>query len=152
MDANKHLTRGKDRATGEWVVGYYIGESGGDAYIIEPSAVKYDVGSIDTSPVHECDPKTVGRFTGLQDFHSSDNIAEVHKDVYEGDILDYISYEGEDRTPVHYHIEVVWDDYTAAFRPKFLGKMDWRPLSSFCSGRVVGNKWDTPNLIDMKYR
>lgn len=58
---------------------------------------------------------------------------------------------GEDRTPVHYHLEVVWDDYTAAFRPKFLGKMDWRPLSSFCSGRVVGNKWDTPNLIDMKY-
>lgn len=77
MDA-KNLTRAKDRATGEWVVGYYIGESGGDAYIIEPSAVKYDVGSIDTSPVHECDPKTVGRFTGLQDFHSSDNRRNVY--------------------------------------------------------------------------
>ena len=81
MNANKHLTRAKDRATGEWVVGYYIGESGGDAYIIEPSAVKYDVGSIDTSPVHECDPKTVGGIAPRQDTDG--------KNVFEGDYIEY---------------------------------------------------------------
>ncbi|MBQ3690075.1 MAG: hypothetical protein II937_09520 [Bacteroidales bacterium] len=78
---DRKLVRGKDRKTGSFVVGYYLGESGGDAIIVEPSDIKYDLGCIDGCPVHECDPKTVGRIAPRNDADG--------KQVFEGDIIQY---------------------------------------------------------------
>lgn len=158
---NKHLTRAKDRATGEWVVGYYIGESGGDAYIIEPSAVKYDVGSIDTCPVHECDPKAVGSIAPRQDADGGQ--------VFEGDIIEFETItlflvravvkfgeykqdgsrgEYAARDCYGWHIEVItatppeWDD--EAEYPEYEKTCSILEIPSFM---VVGNQWDNPEML-----
>lgn len=160
---NKHLTRAKDRATGEWVVGYYIGESGGDAYIIEPSAVKYDVGSIDTSPVHECDPKTVGSIAPRQDTDG--------KNVFEGDVVEYTDeiYSFRIRAFVEYgefradnsdgeyagarvygwHVSLIsatppeWDK--EAELPQWLRVQSLLEIPDF---KVVSNEWDMPTFAE----
>lgn len=138
---NKHLTRAKARATGEWVVGYYIGESGGDAYIIEPSAVKYDVGSIDTSPVHECDPKTVGRFSGLTDKND--------KKIYKGDIVevyDFTSVYPEKYRGVVKEVHCTWvveyEDRFGILHPKLCFD-DFANIKT----EVIGNIHDNAELL-----
>lgn len=143
---NKHLTRAKDRATGEWVVGYYIGESVGDAYIIEPSAA------------HECDPETVGMIAPVKDTDG--------KTVFEGDVIEFkddmfyfrikaVVKFGEylqDGSGGEYngakvygwHIEVLsatlpeWDDDDSEY-PAYLKIQSILNIPSF---KVVGNKWD----------
>lgn len=146
MKANKHLTRAKDRATGEWVVGYYIGESGSNAVIVEPSAA------------HECDPETVGMIAPVKDTDG--------KTVFEGDVIEFkddmfyfrikaVVKFGEylqDGSGGEYngakvygwHIEVLsatlpeWDDDDSEY-PAYLKIQSILNIPSF---KVVGNKWD----------
>lgn len=74
----KNIYEGKISEHGKTVFGYYIGATRKYAYIVEPSAVKYDRGHLSISAAHKCIPETVKRVTaGLTD----------HKgyEIYDGD-------------------------------------------------------------------
>ncbi len=64
---------------GRWVYGYYVGQSVGVAYIMNPKDVEYDMECIDTSICSECVASTVGQYTGMVDSYC--------QDIYDGDVL-----------------------------------------------------------------
>lgn len=93
---NTTLYRGIDRHSGLWVYGYYVGEHGGNAYIIEPHNVVYDIGWVQPSPAHMCIPETVGMYSTINDKNG--------KSIYEGDKIRF--YQVNDCS----HCRDVWED------------------------------------------
>lgn len=158
------LFRGKCVDSGEWVFGYYTelpeGDIGGTlmaganellcedtaAYIISietkecPSfspAYPIQVFDADWCKVR---PETVGQYTGARSYDG--------KRIFEGDIVrfDYVDDDGNDS---HKDFLIIFAG--GAFRAQYLGKIKGAPaVFDDDGGYVVGNKWDNPELLEVK--
>lgn len=163
------LFRGKCIDNGEWRFGCYTelpeGDIGGTltadtnellcedtaAYIVgietkqrrpsRSSANPFEVFDVDWYKVR---PETVGQYTGLKDKNG--------KRIFEGDIVrfDYVNDDGNDS-----HEDFLIFFAKGAFFAQYLGNIKCAPNTLYdeigveeCY--VVGNKWDNPELLEMK--
>lgn len=87
--------------------------------------------------------ETVSEYTGLKEWSG--------KCVFEGDIVrfDYVDDEGNDAHEDHL---IIFEN--GAFRAQYLGNLKYAPISldeiGIAEGYVVGNKWDNPELLEVK--
>lgn len=92
----------------------------------------------------EVDPETVGQYTGFTD--------KTGKRIFEGDIVrfDYVDDEGNDA-----HEDFLIFFAKGAFCAQYLGNIKCAPNTLYDETEneesyVVGNKWDNPELLEMK--
>ena len=84
---------------------------------------------------------TIGQYTGLKDNNG--------KEIYEGDIveaeycIDGCLYYIEDEYGV-----IQWDDKQCGFNLIFKNQLAPSPISYYVSFKVVGNIYDTPELLE----
>lgn len=127
------LFRGKSLETGEWVYGYPFVHAKGtpyeEVYILEELDQRDFISDIWKVAV-AVDPKTVGQFIGSLD--RQDN------KIFEGDITGVFLPSGEMiQCELMLMDEAVWK-----------GNAVLQTFSRFCE--VVGNIFDTPELVDEK--
>lgn len=132
------LFRGKRVYNRKWITGYYsYYETCHDHFII--TDMSYDVPDIE-----QVYPESVGQYTGLTDKNG--------KKIFEGDIVrfDYVDDEGND---AHEDFLIFFEE--GAFRAQYLGNIKCAPNTLYdeigtdeCY--VVGNKWDNPELMEVK--
>ena len=132
------LFRGKRIDNGELIEGFYA-KSGDKTFILIDN--DFAVGYVIMKEVY---PETVGQYTGLTDKNG--------KRIFEGDIVrfDYVNDEGND---AHEDFLIFFEE--GVFRAQFLGNIKCAPNILYdeigtdeCY--VVGNKWDNPELLEMK--
>lgn len=142
--------RGKRLDNGEWIYGYLHLPIGGDNLMIQ-------VSNTDSLAVI---PGTVGQFTGLHD--------RLGDEVYEGDIIDFISPFFRDLTypilpevpvvPVdprhHYQCVVVWNERDCGFglvslKEALLKPCEQQPvgITQISDSCLIGNIHDNPELL-----
>lgn len=164
--------RGKDIKTGKWVYGYYAGKG----VIIPFDKVNYDLGYINDSECHYCDPNTIDQFTGLYAECDESINEDCQQEIYEGDIIEgcykYISF-GENYGVIpdndciikgivvfenfEWQIELldVEFPYYRAWKEQ---ETDYIPFSWFenyeepATFRVLGNIHDNLELINGNYK
>ena len=128
------LFRGKILGLTDWSYGYYA-KSGENHFIL------LDTDNEDNYSI--VDPETVGQFTGLYDKNDTR--------IFEGDIVrfDYVNDEGND---AHEDFLIFFEK--GAFRAQYLGNVKCAPNTfdeiGIDEGYVVGNKWDNPELLEVK--
>ena len=134
------LFRGRRKDNGEWIEGYYLGNSY-DKYIVESYAGKEYI----------IEPYTLSQYIGLMDKNG--------KKIFNGDILqnDQLPYMVNGRS-VYFH-EVVWLDDVAAFglyvhkNPKSRvnglshGEMQYIENFDASEWEVVGNIHDNSDML-----
>ena len=141
------LFRGKRVDSGEWVYGNFIEDKWGDdngntIYAILQDRVAPDMAELWT-PVRVI-PETVGQFTGLTDKNG--------KKIFEGDIVK--SWSSWWRMPGLIEVE------TYEVVCKHLGGLYLKrgtpngekstSLNRSSTVEVIGNKWDNPELLEVK--
>ena len=150
----RYLYRGKRKDNGEWVTGYLI--KGNNTYIVTPEAIYYMVVSISymaSVEFVEVIPETVGQCTGLRDKNG--------EWIFEGDILKGFHYPFlSDGDHNYYAVVVRFDDCpafgiytvknpTASVRGISTGDTDfmedWEPND----WKIIGKKWDNPELLEV---
>ena len=148
--SNARLYRGKREDNGEWVYGWYRYDSYYDlhqiCYIKEMP--RLETGHIWENPV--VGPATVGQSTGLCDKNG--------KEIYEGDIVEYIQTAGFDAEEDYltseenrkYKNKVVFRD--GAFYPRPSASL---PDDGYYAWRnwgfeIIGNIHDNPELLEQQ--
>ena len=123
------LFRGKDKKSGEWVVGRGVDVNWKDAYIIVPQA-DGTVGWCGVDEI-EVEPTTICQFTGLMDKNGTK--------IFEGDIL---------RIGVKDNVVVEWNNQQAKFDLK-LGSNYVAGFNEFTMEfyEVIGNIFDNKELM-----
>lgn len=154
--------RGKRLDNGEWLYGNFIelrnpfNHEDSPACFIMPKEVNIaDPDSIAEQEV--VDPATVGQFTGLLDKNG--------REIYEGDIVDYISPFFRDLTypsypeapvdPKHfYRCVVVWNERDCGFglvslKEALLKPIEQQPvgITQISDSYLIGNIHDNPELL-----
>lgn len=132
------LFRGKRIDNGEWIEGFYA-KSGDRTFILIDN--DFAVGYVIMKEVY---PETIRQYTGLTDKNG--------KRIFEGDIVrfDYVNDDGNDAA------EDFLIFYTkGAFCAQYLGNIKCAPNTLYDEigtdeGYVIGNKWDNPELLEMK--
>lgn len=128
------LFRGKRVYNRKWITGYYsYYETCHDHFII--TDMSYGVPDIE-----QVYPETVGEYTGFTDNNG--------KKIFEGDIVrfDYVDDDGNDS-----HEDFLIIFIGGAFRAQRLGNIKCVPaVFDDDGGYVVGNKWDNPELLEVK--
>lgn len=125
------LFRGKILGLTDWSYGYYA-KSGENHFIL------LDTDNEDNYSI--VDPKTVGQFTGLTDKNG--------KRIFEGDIVrfDYMNDDGNDAAE-----DFLIFYMKGAFCAQYLGNIKCPPnILHIEESYVIGNKWDNPELLEMK--
>lgn len=142
--------RGKRLDNGEWVDGFVLFKQDKSEAVIAKLT--------DTESVCEnVDPATVGQFTGFLDKNG--------KEIYEGDIVDYISPFFRDLTypsypeapidPKHfYRCVVVWNERDCGFglvslKEALLKPIEQQPvgITQISDSYLIGNIHDNPELL-----
>lgn len=130
------LFRGKRIDNGEWVYGAYYGlcrmtNKAGDfgyAHLMRQS---------NDEPLYRVDPETVGQFTGMYDRNG--------KKIFEGDIIAFRSSESI--------YEVAYDITDSKFIILLRNGKDsflrFYNISAYYFS-VIANKWDNPELLEVK--
>ena len=130
------LFRGKAKANlrdggGRWIYGDLV-QNDDFVFMDNGYGIKFEV-----------DPETVGQHTGFFD--------KNNKRIFEGDIVrfDYVDDEGNDS-----HEDFLIIFASGAFRAQYLGNIKCAPNIfddiAIDEGYVVGNKWDNPELLEVK--
>lgn len=137
------LFRGKRTENGEWIYGDYCGIwkvacDGGELIY------KHLIHRSNDEPLYMVDPETVGEYTGLTDQNG--------KKIFEGDIVK--SWSSWWRTPGLIEVE------TYEVVCKHLGGLYLKrgtpngekstSLNRSSTVEVIGNKWDNPELLEVK--
>ena len=148
------IFRSKSLDNGEWVYGDYHLRAGNVPAIIAMEPDKY--GKVFYT-VYQVIPDTVGQFTGLLDKNG--------KEIYEGDIVDYISPFFRDLTypsypeapidPKHfYRCVVVWNERDCGFglvslKEALLKPIEQQPvgITQISDSYLIGNIHDNPELL-----
>ena len=126
------IFRGKRLDSGEWVEGHLLAFKAGQinpnrSFILPfASSVSVSLGAYTFGGFVEVDPATVGQYTGLPD--------KTGKKIFEGDILKW-----DEEWPGYCEV-AMWDYELLDMR-----KNDWE---QFCE--VIGNRWDNPELLEVK--
>lgn len=133
--------RGKSANGGGWVYGYYVYtfEIGynSEGLTDVPPRKHYIFGN--SGDFCEVDPETVGQYIG-----------DKNKG-YEGDIISYVEPERGEHGDImdynHYRGVVEWDNERSGFILRCPnGGNEW--LEHLVNTRVVGNRWDNPDLLE----
>lgn len=128
------LFRGKILGLTDWSYGYYA-KSGENHFIL------LDTDNEDNYSI--VDPETVGQYTGARGYDG--------KRIFEGDVVrfDYVDDDGNDS---HEDFLIIFKK--GAFRAQYLGNIKCAPNIfddiAIDEGYVVGNKWDNPELLEVK--
>jgi len=142
------LFRGKRKDNNKWIYGnlyhqkYY---SGHRYFIIKRIGIVIDdnkVIDMNIIRAEEIIPETVGQYTGIKD--------KDGKKIFEGDLITFHTEYEMDNDDVWYEKEpylVKWDNEIAGFEPFYLNGR-WR--CDIVNLRIVGNKWDNPELLEGK--
>lgn len=137
--------RGKRVDTGEWVYGSLVKYSFHNSidYVEQIEIVELNAHAFE---VH---PETVGQYTGLKDKHGIE--------IYEGDIIAYYPYEGENRDTgkMHTKLFVEWDKIGAFVLKLHPSEVTtYATISEECFDNhyphqmeIAGNIHDNPELL-----
>ena len=131
------LFRGKRVDNGEWVYSSFIMQDK------EHKLLLAEVELFDGEKWRAVDPETVGQYTGARGYDG--------KRIFEGDIVrfDYVDDDGNDS---HEDFLIIFKK--GAFRAQYLGNVKCAPNIfddiAIDEGYVVGNKWDNPELLEVK--
>ena len=131
------LFRGKRTDNGEWIEGYLVEKT---IFSIFDTHLSFVIYKKPTNIYHEeyreIDPSTVGQYTGLTDKNSTK--------IFEGDII-------QNTANGNFGI-VRWYDEHAAFVIHGINdnKTYWLFDNDFSKVRIVGNIFDTPELVEVK--
>jgi len=137
MRENIGLFKAKRLDNGEEVQGYYWTNELGNHFI---RVVKDKDGNFINAIDFEIDPETLCEFTGLTDKNG--------KMIWENDIL---WADGS------YELTVCWDDENAMFYAEYEGTKsghedddndDYAEACDFINYEVIGNKFDSPELLE----
>ena len=129
------LFRGKRTDTKEWVYGYYFATEYVKIHFIMP------IEELEFTGVQVIS-KTVGQYTGVED--------KKGNKIFEGDLITFHTEYEMDNDDVWYEKEpylVKWDNEIAGFEPFYLNGR-WR--CDIVNLKIVGNKWDNPELLEEK--
>lgn len=145
MTMHSIIFRGKNVNTNEWVEGFYVCKKssyfkGKDANVEHIICKNLEINNndypqfVDTTIISfTVNPDTVGQYTGLTDCNNNK--------IFEGDILKNIA-TGEKEI-------VQWFDEHSAFMTwnKTKNKVSFLYDNAFSQIRIIGNVYDTPELI-----
>ena len=141
-------------SNGNWVCGNLIQGKNGYCYICSinenPVYKNGDYWYID-SPCYVVIPETVGQFTGFKDFDE--------KDIYEGDILEYVSYMRDENKRkeivgfdekcggwyVHKQADTLSDILFKQHNEEWQLKQNYKPSIKH-KVRVIGNIYENPEF------
>ena len=135
------LFRGKRKDTGEWVEGFFVSQ-GNETYIFEQKEVDKGIdlgGYLDCCQMREVIPETVGRLIinpGYGDYSS--------QRYFQGDVIELYGRHFEHQDYKKY-IGIVVDEHS--FTENGLGR---RFPQDILQAKVIGNKWDNPELLEVK--
>lgn len=135
------LFRGKRLDNGEWAYGYLEKrpsaiqgpDYGGPWYIWTPPVDPDDSGGY-----YNVDPATVGQYTGLMD--------KIGKKIFEGDIVKMDSF-----TPPVKQISFIEGAFCLANKNgEYCADIHYIHHSMKNQATVIGNRWDNPELLEVK--
>ena len=126
------LFRGKIQGLTDWSYGYYA-KSGENHFVL------LDTDNEDNYSI--VDPETVGQYTGEDD--------KFDDAIFEGDIVRF-DYEDDNGNYAPEDFLIIFEN--GAFRAQYLGNRECKPHTfdelSITESRIVGNKWDNPELLE----
>lgn len=140
------LFRGKRKHNGEWVNSKSIIRfinpdnkvfiAGAGTIIQVTATIDGDILNLEDTIFYEVDPKTLGQYTGLTDKNGTK--------IFEGDII-------QNTANGNFGI-VRWYDEHAAFVIQGINdnKTYWLFDNDFSKVRIVGNIFDTPELLEVR--
>lgn len=129
--------RGKRIDNGEWVYGYYVGKG----VIIPFDKVNYDLGYINDSECHYCEPNTIGQLTGVLDKNG--------KDIYEGDIVQSKLKRARKYDEI---LQICFGDSEYYGKNKYGIRISLSILEDYHTLEIIGNIHDNPELINGNYK
>lgn len=129
------LFRGKSEELGRWFCGFYWETSSGIPFIREKTEKSVSD--------HRVMKETVGQYTGMNDAND--------KKVFEGDIMLFSPFTIETGIfPSHYAL-VVWGDVGWELQEKNCSGADVLDADAAENAVVVGNIYDSPELLEVNH-
>ena len=129
---DRYLFRGKRIDDGTWVIGKIVSNNLGVNIFCDdnPHECGRD-GYIEIIEYYKVDPATVSQCSGLRDLNN--------KLIFEGDILDI---------PECGRIPVIFKAGCFGGEQWYMGFAPFLDSIWGCGGEIIGNKWDTPELLE----